>query len=410
MAAMREHADRSCIHELSRLTGHPAVARAEELIRSSDERTLLDQVGLTRIPAPPFAEGERAGRMAEELRAAGLDEVGLDEAGNVVASYPVGDGPPLVLAAHLDTIFPAEVEVVVRRDGDRLEGPGISDDGRGLAALLALARALVGAEVPTCAPVLFVATVGEEGAGDLRGVKHLFREDGGAGARCFVSLDGAGLERLVVRGLGSRRLRATVRGPGGHSWTDWGTANPIHALGTAVAELERMSLPTTPATTVTVARWGGGTSINSIPREAWVELDLRSESSGVLAETEEAVRRHLGGAVATVTSRASRTSEPLRMEIRVIGDRPPGETPEESEVVQAAVAATRLLELEPSLVASSTDANVPMALGIPALAMGAGGRAGQAHTPDEWYENERGPDGIVRALHTVVQTVGVEPA
>lgn len=406
---MSHDPNQPCVSELDELVRHPHVARARELIESTDDRTIRDQIEITRIPAPPFAEKERARRMADELRNAGLDDVRLDESGNVAAAYgDPGAGKPLVVAAHLDTVFPADTPIEVTRNGERLEGPGISDDGRGLAALLALARALAEEEVPTCAPILFVATVGEEGTGDLRGAKHLFREGGGLDPRGFLSLDGAGLTRLVNRGLGSRRLRAVVRGPGGHSWTDWGTANPIHALGTAVAELERMSLPTTPTTTVTVARWGGGTSINSIPGEAWIEMDIRSESPAVLTETEEEIRRHLAGAVAAITSRATRNEDPLELEIRVIGDRPPGETPEDSPLVQAAIAATRLFDVEPKLVASSTDANVPMALGIPALAMGGGGVAGQAHTPDEWYRNEKGPEGIVRALYTVLQMVGVE--
>lgn len=397
-----------CFCELARIAAHDAVERACEHVRREDARTLDEQMELTRIPAPPFGEEERGRRMARAFDEAGLSDVLTDEAGNVLATYEgAGAGRPLILAAHLDTVFPKRTPMNVGREDERLTGPGISDDARGLAALLALARALVHAEVPVCAPIVFVATVGEEGAGDLRGVKHLFRDDAELDVRGFVSLDGAGLKRLVVRGVGSRRLRATVRGSGGHSWTDWGTANPIHALATAVAEVERMPLPTAPVTTVTVARWGGGTGINCIPREAWIEVDIRSESPAVLSETERAVRGHLEGAVAAVTSRADRSTGPLELEVGVIGDRPPGETPEDGELVRAAAAATRFFDVEPVLAGSSTDANVPMARGIPALAMGAGGRAGQAHTPDEWYTNERGPDGILRALYTALQVVGV---
>ena len=393
--------------EIESLRGRPALLAASAYLIESDEVTLAQQVELTEIPAPPFGEEARGARVAELFVELGLEDVHADEAGNVMGSV-AGDGPPLVVGAHLDTVFPPETDVRVRRQDDRLVGPGISDDGRGLAALLAIARCIKTVAIQPRASLLFVATVGEEGAGDLRGVKHLFREGGpGRDARGFISVDGAGFDRIVATGLGSRRLRATVRGAGGHSWTDWGTANPIHALGAAVGEIERTALPRQPVTTVTVARWAGGKSINAIPEEAWIEVDVRSEAARVLGSTEEIVRRALGGAIQSVNARSRPGTEKVTLEVEVIGDRPAGATPAESVLVQAAVAATRALGGEPELIPSSTDANLPMALGIPAIAFGAGGKAGKAHTLAEWYENVDGPKGIERGLLTILAMVGV---
>jgi len=388
---------------------HPAVGRARRIVFDDDARTLRDQVELTEIPAPPFGEGPRGERIAELFAEAGLEGVRHDAVGNVVADLEEGaDEDPVLVTAHLDTIFPEGTEVRVRKENGRLVGPGVSDDGRGLAVLVAVARILRRADVPLAGPVRFVATVGEEGAGDLRGVKHLFSAEGeGRRARGFISLDGAGISRIVTRGLGVRRLRLAVAGPGGHSWADRGTGNPIHALGGVVAELEKLSLPSDPPVGVTAARWGGGTSINAIPREAWVELDLRSESVGYLREAEEEVRRIARGAVAAANASSETGCGPVSLRVEVIGDRPPGATNPDSALVEAAVEATRVVGRRPELVASSTDANIPMARGIPAITMGAGGEAGKAHTPEEWYRNERGPEGVFRALLTLVGFVGL---
>jgi acetylornithine deacetylase/succinyl-diaminopimelate desuccinylase-like protein len=307
------------------------------------------------------------------------------------------------VSAHLDTVFPEGTDVLVREKGDRLVGPGISDDGRGLAALLGLARVLVRGSARTRTPLLFAATVGEEGAGDLRGVRHLFREGALArDARGFISLDGAGMNRIVTSGLGSRRFRIVVSGPGGHSWVNWGTANPIHALGEAVARWTRIPLSDDPPATLTVARWGGGTSINAIPQEAWVELELRCVSEEILARLEGSIRRTLADVLESSRRGAVEGTEGLRAEVEGMGTRPAGETDGRELLVRAAVAATRALAATPELAVSSTDANIPMSLGIPAITMGAGGEAGQAHTTDEWYRNVQGPDGVVRALLTLL--------
>lgn len=394
-----------------RVLDHPAVARARELIFELDEETLATQVELTEIPAPPFGEEARAARMVEHLRSAGLEEVRLDAVGNVIGELRGPEGgsahPGVVVAAHLDTVFPPETDVTVRQDDDRLVGPGISDDGRGLAALVTIARVLSSFGATPSRSIRFVATVGEEGEGNLRGAKHVFSTEEGRRIGAFISLDGAGLGRIVTRGLGVRRLRLVATGPGGHSWVDREAPNPIHALAHAVASMDRLELPGIPPTGLTVARWGGGSSINAVPREAWIELDLRSESGNSLRELEDQVRRLAAGSVATANAGGNGRT-PISLRIDVIGDRPAGATDPDSALVQAAVDATYAVGHEPELVASSTDSNIPMSLGIPAITMGSGGEAGNAHTPDEWFRNRKGPEGVLRALLTVLLAVGIE--
>jgi acetylornithine deacetylase/succinyl-diaminopimelate desuccinylase-like protein len=395
------------LHALARRT---AVADARRILYETDDETLADQLELVRIPAPPFGEAERADRVRARLEEAGLADVVIDDAGNVLGRLPgPGEAPPILVSAHLDTVFPVETDLTVRRAGERILAPGIADNARGLAALIALARALVRAGVEARHPIVFAATVGEEGVGDLRGVKHLFREGSPwRGAAAFLSLDGTGRRRIVHQAIGSRRLRATVRGQGGHSWADWGMANPIHALGIATAELARYVPPRRPRTTLTVGRTGGGTSVNVIPSEAWIELDLRSEAPRALADLEARTRHALEGAVDEVNRHRRLGTPPLELEVEVIGDRPSGMTPPDSAIVAAARAATRLIGEIPELAASSTDANVPIALGIPAIAMGAGGISGGTHTAQEWYVNEGGPEGLERALLTTLALA--EPA
>lgn len=393
--------DPGLVRRARQLLEEPAVRKAERILRERDERTLADQVELTEIEAPPFGEGPRAQRMAELLTEAGLDDVHRDREGNVLARRG-GPERPLILSAHLDTVFPPGTDVRVRRKADRLEGPGISDDGRGLAALVALARTVVESELDP-GPLLFVATVGEEGAGDLRGVRHLFREGGpGRRARGFVSVDGAGLSRLVTGGLGSRRYRIRACGPGGHSWVDFGTPNPIHALGRVVVGATELALPEEPATSLTVARWSGGRSVNAIPEEAWIELEIRSEASPTLEELDRSLRDLVQAAVAHVRGPATGTGRALEMTVEVIGDRPPGRSDPSSALVRSAIAATRSVGVTPELAVSSTDANIPMTLGIPALTLGGGGEAGDAHTSAEWYRNVRGPEGLLRILLTAL--------
>jgi len=388
---------------LRALAARDDITAAVSYAHAHDTTTLALQVELSEIPAPPFAESARGRRMKELLDASGLPKALSDDEGNVMVERPGMAGEaPLVVSAHLDTVFPDGTDVRVRREGDLLRGPGISDDARGLATLVMLARMLEAGSLRTRAPILFVATVGEEGVGDLRGVKRLFAAGGvGQGARGFISLDGAGLDRIVVRGLGSRRYRIVVQGAGGHSWVDWGTENAIDALTALAHRLTDIELPREPITTLTLARIGGGTSINAIPQEAWLEIDTRSEDAGRLDVLEAKIRQE----VRDLTRKWGK----LAFETQVIGDRPSGHTAAEAPLVRAAMAATRAQHREPVLASSSTDANVPMAAGIPALTMGCGGQAGQAHTTNEWYRNAGGVDGVVRAFHTLILAAGLAP-
>src|SRR5467141_934648 len=387
-------------HAVSRLLAHERIRAARHHIERTDEVTLSRQAALSAIPAPTGAEGRRAARMAELFREIGLTDVAVDHAGNVHGWLGKNGekSAPVVLAAHLDTVFGAEVDVAVERRGQRLEGPGISDNARGLAALVAVAEAMVAARVPVARPILFAATVGEEGSGDLRGVKHLLNGKHDLAPAAFIALDGAGLDRVIHRALGSKRYHVTFRGPGGHSWAAFGVANPANAVGRAAALLADLPTQQTPRTTCAVVRLGGGTGLNSIPQEAWLDLDLRSEDPRALAQLDVTVRTALERAADDENRRRTVGSPTLRVEIQLLGDRPSGMTPRAHPLVQAAVAANRALGRDAELASASTDANVPIALGIPAIALGAGGKAGDAHLATEWYENVEGALGIIRAL------------
>lgn len=403
--------------DVAALSRHPAVDRARASLRERDAETLAAMVELAQIPAPPFGEAARGERIRRWFEEIGLQCVTVDEVGNVLAVLPANGAArtdsdahrPVLLCAHMDTVFPEGTDVTVHRVGDRLAAPGIADNARGLAALIALATVLVEARPPLVRPVVFAATVGEEGIGDLRGVKHLFREGSPwRRAAAFIALDGTGTRRIVNRGLGSRRYRVTIEGSGGHSWADWGRANPIHALGRAVTALAALELPRRPRTTLSVGRIEGGTAVNAIPTDAWMELDIRSEDERVLDTIEARALREVERAVAATARRSRQDGSSLSLRFERIGDRPSGETPPSSPLVAAACAATRLIGEEPELTASSTDANIPISLGIPAIALGAGGRSSGVHTPDEWYDNEGGPEGLDRALLTLLAAAGVE--
>lgn len=369
-------------------------------IHRDDVRTLEQQLLLARTPAPPFAEGPRGEVMASLLMEAGTGDPWSDEVGNVLAWMGSPGPAPLVVSAHLDTVFPASQEISFRQEGDRWVGPGICDDARGLAVLLSLVRALGALPSALSFPLLVAATVGEEGAGDLRGVRHLFGPGGtAADARGFISLDGAGVGRIIASGVGSRRVRARIAGPGGHSWVDWGRPNPIQALARAIASFDE--IPLDPGTTVSVGRVEGGTSVNAIPTGVWAEYETRSESEDALERVETALAGALERAVTEVGAGAPEPHR-LSLSLEVMGRRPAGTTAPDAPLVRAAVAATREVAGGAELAASSTDANLPMSLGIPAITLGAGGEAGDAHTPHEWYRNEKGPDGVVRALLTVL--------
>ena len=382
---------------------HRALAPAHARIAARDPATIRTQLAVSQIAAPTGDEHERAEWVAMRLAALGLRDLRIDPAGNVIATRPGrDDARPVLVCAHLDTVFGRDVSLVFRRDGARLTGPGIGDNGRGLAAMLTIAEEIDGIAVRTRRPIVFVATTGEEGAGDLRGAKYLFANlpDEPIAA---IALDGAGDERVVHRALGSRRYHVDFRGAGGHSWAAFGVPNAVHAAAAAAAMLASLPLPKSPRTTLSVSRIGGGTSINSIPEEGWLEVDLRSTSAAMLDRFDREIRIIVRAAAQQENARRATATPPLSHDVMVIGDRPSGELASDHPLVVSALEATQLIDREPELAAASTDANVPIALGVPAIAIGAGGRGGDAHTPGEWYDNTDGPLGIARAL-TILAT------
>ena len=378
------------------------LAPARARLAADDERVIHTQIALSEIPAPTGAEHRRGAMVAERFQSLGMRDVHTDDVGNVVASRPGATGQaPVLVCAHLDTVFPEGTPVGVAREGAQLTGPGIVDNSRGLAAMLALAETIDGTRVRTQRPVIFAATVGEEGAGDLRGVKHLFARLDDTPSAC-IALDGAGDDRIVHRALGARRFHVAFHGCGGHSWAAFGTPNPVHAAGATAAKLASVPLPYTPRTTLSVCRIGGGISVNAIPTEAWLEVDVRCSSADILAACASEVEHAVRAAVREENARRAPGAPPLDYEISMIGDRPCGELPSDHPLVGAAVDATRAIGRSPELATASTDANVPISLGVPAIAIGAGGRGGGVHTAGEWYDNTDGTLGVARALTVVV--------
>src|SRR5919112_2069213 len=373
------------------------LAPARARLAADDERVIRTQIALSEIPAPTGAEHARGAHVAERFRSLGLHDVRTDDVGNVIGARPgATDQAPVLVCAHLDTVFPEGTPVGVAREGLQLSGPGIVDNSRGLAAMLALAETIDGARVRTRRPVIFAATVGEEGVGDLRGVKHLFARLDGNPSAC-IALDGAGDDRIVHRALGARRFRVAFHGCGGHSWAAFGMPNPVHAAGATAAKLAAVPLPHMPRTTLSVCRIGGGISVNAIPTEAWLEVDIRCSSANVLTNCAAEVELAVRAAVREENARRSSGAPPLAFEISTIGDRPCGELPSDHPLV-AAADATRAIGRSRELATASTDANVPISLGVPAIAIGAGGRGGGVHTANEWYDNTDGTLGLALAV------------
>lgn len=352
--------------------------------------TGLDEelIRVCEIPAPPFGESLRAAYVLERFKELGLSKVHRDEEGNVIGVRPGRyKRPSVVVSAHLDTVFPDGTDVSVRREAKRLCAPGISDNACGIASLLTTARALQHLAITTEGTVFFVCTVGEEGAGNLRGVRFLFTEgEFRSGVDSFIALDGPALERITNRALGSRRFRVTIGGPGGHSWGDFGIVNPIHALGRAIARFAAYSAPLAPRTSYNVGLIEGGNSVNAIAERASMAVDMRSISTEEIDKMEVYLRRVVAVAVREENSQRASSSTRLDFAIELVGDRPSGETPVESRLVQTALESSRVLGIEPRLDCSSTDSNVPISLGMAAITIGAGGVSGNCHSLMEWYE------------------------
>lgn len=357
------------------------------------ERIIADTITLTEIEAPPFKEEKRARAYMEMLKAHGLTDVEMDAEGNVMGlrrgTGPAG-GKVVVIAAHLDTVFPEGTNVKVRREGTRLFAPGVGDDTHSLAVLLGYIRALDAANIKTKRDILFVGNVGEEGPGDLRGVRHLFTQgEYKDRIAAFFSMDGTSAERVTYGAVGSRRYRVTFKGPGGHSYGAFGIVNPMAAMGNAVVAMNRLEVPKEPRTTYATSVVGGGTSVNSIPDAIWLEVDMRSESPEELAKLDAKFKTLVDEAVAAENAARSTAPGQISAELKLIGDRPTGATREDAEIVQLTSAAVRAAGYKPVLGASSTDSNMPISLGIPAVTIGSGGRGGRAHALDEWIDVEK---------------------
>lgn len=378
------------------------------------DRYVAELIHLTEIPAPPFKETARAEEYADMLRAAGLTDVTIDGEGNVLGLRPGTDpdAPLVVMSAHLDTVFPEGTPLTVRREGTRLYAPGVQDDSRGLANLLAYIRALDAARIETRRSILFVGTVGEEGLGDLRGVRFLFTE-GAYKDRIgtFFSVDSSNAARIVHAAVGSKRYHAVFSGPGGHSYGAYGIVNPMAAMSGAVTELYKIETPSDPKTTYSASVTGGGTSINSIPSEVWMDFDMRSRDAAELARLEERFLAILQESVNRENAARSTDNGEITVDPQPVGDRPAGETPRDSALVQNVAAAIRTIGYEPDFQASSTDSNMPMSLGIPAVTIGTGGDSGRTHSTEEWTDTAKPESvrGMSVGLLALLAVAGVSP-
>ncbi len=388
------------------MAGHAKVKAALDFIKADEPRTLAEQKEIVVIEAPPFKEQVRARDYLRRFTELGIGPARIDGEGNViVVRTGTGKGPKLVISAHLDTVFPAGTDLTIKERNGRLYAPGIGDDSRGLAELLVMARALKAADIQTTGDIWFVATVGEEGLGNLRGVRALLREhrdlDG------FITIDGEPTGRINLVAVGSHRYRVTYKGPGGHSFSAFGLPSAIHALGRAITKVADLRTPSDPKTTFTVGTVTGGTSVNSIASEASMELDMRSVRMPQLLEVESAVMAALKEAAAEENARWG--SQAVSVDIQVVGQRPAGAQRPDSPIIQAALLAVRAVGLTPVPgQPGSTDANMPISLGLPAMAVGRGGANGGMHSTDEWFDPKDAHLGPQKTLLTVLSLVGLE--
>jgi tripeptide aminopeptidase len=366
-----------------------------------------EQARLTEIPAPPFQESERAAAVKVLLSAVGL-EVSVDKSGNVIGMLRgAADKEIVILSAHLDTVFPAGTDVKVHRDKSRMTAPGISDNGAGLAALVAVARALHEARIQPQRTILFVADVGEEGEGNLRGMRAIvdaYRER----LKAVIVMDGSSIDHVTTKALASRRVEVVISGPGGHSWSDFGIPNPINALIRGSVRFINTRVPAHPRTTFNLGQIEGGTSVNSIPHEARLKVDLRSENDDELIRLETALRECMAAGIRDEmeTSR-DRSKGKLEWKLDLLGSRPGGELASNSPLLATLRAADEAVHNQSRLERASTDANIPLSLGIDAISIGAGGNGGGAHSLQEWYESDGREIGLQRVLLTLLGTSGV---
>lgn len=402
--------DKRYTDEIKALANRPAVKTAFQTFLDLEPQTKRDLITLTETPAPPFKEAVKARKYAAMLKEAGVDSVWIDEVGNVIGKRNGRSGKKtVVVEAHLDTVFPEGTDVTVKQKGDTLYAPGVGDDTRGLVAILTVLKGLEKANIETDADVWFVGAVGEEGLGDLRGVKHLFKT-AGSKINSYIAVDGDGISEIVHRGLGSYRYRITFKGPGGHSYGAFGIVNPHSALGKAIyyftGEADKFTRQGT-KTTYSVSVIGGGTSVNAIPFESWMEIDMRSESPERLNGIDQLLKTAVQRALKEENS-LKRSGPDLTVDIKKIGDRPSGKIEPTVPLVQRAMAVSTYLGAKPRLDVSSTNANTPISLGVPAITIGSGGKGGNVHSLNEWWLNDKGYLGLQNVLLVLLAEAGVK--
>ena len=401
----------AAVATITRIEASRGFAKAMAAIDAGHDQWVADIITLTEIPAPPFKEAVRAKAYRDMFAARGLSEVEIDAEGNVTGLRKGSGAGLIIVSAHIDTVFPEGTPVKVRREGDKLHAPGVGDDSTGLATQLAFIDALDAAGIRTSADILFVGTVGEEGRGDLRGVRHLFTKGRYQGcAKAFFSIDGSGMNSLTTGGAGSKRYRVVFKGPGGHSYGAFGLVNPMTAMSQAVVDLYKIDVPADPRTTYSASVVGGGTSVNAIPRETWMEFDMRSASAAELSRLETRFLATLDAAAATENRARSTREGPITVEPTLVGDRPAGSTPLTADIVQFATAAHAAEGIAVEYHSSSTDSNIPISLGIPAITISRVATGGRNHSPDEWISVAK-PENLTLkriGLATILATAGME--
>ena len=363
----------------------PAVRRAMDALQAQQAWTLEQQISICEIPAPPFKESVRAEEFRRRLVSFGYTDTRIDSEGNVIATLGAGDGPAVMIAGHLDTVFPEGTDVRTTRTGNRIAGPGIGDDCRGLAVVLTLAKVMKETGLTPRGRIHFVGNVGEEGPGNLRGVRHLLTKEFVGQVGYFISVDGAGAASIVSRAVGSHRYTISFEGPGGHSYGAFGMTNPMHAMGRAIAKIAELPVPAGARTTFNVGIVRGGTSVNTITPLAQMDVDMRSESAENLLEMDRRIRAAVDAGVAEELARWPNSRAPITVRYDTIGIRPTGGQADDAYIVRTAMAAARAVGWTPRTSASSTDANLPISLGIPAITIDGGGQGGGAHGTEEFY-------------------------
>lgn len=393
---------------IGRLAQDSRCAQALDWIEGNTDWVTTEQIRLTEIPAPEFGEAARGEYLRKLFEAAGL-KVHRDDVGNVIGERPGSDANSVILlAAHLDTVFPVGTNIQPKRNGDRIEAPGITDNGAGLATLAGLARALSDSRIRTSKTIILAGDVGEEGEGNLRGIRALV-ETYGKRLAAVIAVDGPSTDHVTTQAVASRRFEVTVTGPGGHSWSDFGAPNPITAVSRGIVRFSSIRVPTSPRSSFNFGVIEGGTSVNSIPAGVSVKVDIRSEDESQLTRMENSLRDAMQAGVRDEISGNRSAEDSLKLNIRSLGSRPGGKLPDNSPLLETVRNVDRFLGNRSRIERGSTDANIPLSLGIPAISLGGGGKGGGAHTPDEWYEPAGRELGLKRLFLITLTLAGLQP-